>query len=153
MKNDVFIARLAHGAMVTAMATCMTPQCHTMATAAPTAELETAFNDHAIMPDEGTQQGAEKAVVTLSQAPAEWDTKMERSFRKLALEEAKGTLNASQASQLEELERWRNRLLNSQSSEEILIQIKRDRLLERMESLLREYVQFQETTGQKRATT
>jgi hypothetical protein len=75
---------------------------------------------------------------------------MEREFRKLALEEVKGTLTAGQALRLEELNRWRDRLLHPQSAEEILLQIKRDRLLERMEGLLKEYVEFQEATGKKR---
>ena len=151
MKSDVFITRVARGAVVSALATCLTPQTHT-ATAVPLVGQESAFNDRVVLPEEGTQRGSEETVVvTLKQPPTEWDPKMEREFRKLAMEEAKGMLTTEQAARLEEMERWRNVLSHPQSSEDILVQIKRDRLLEKMESLLREYVQFQEATGQKRA--
>jgi hypothetical protein len=64
---------------------------------------------------------------------------MEREFRKLALEEAKGTISKACAKRLEELNRWRNQLLHAQTAEEILLQLKRDRLPARMESLLKQY--------------
>jgi hypothetical protein len=152
MKNDVFITKLARGAVVSAMATCLAPQSHTDLHAAPAAAHELAMNDRVFKPDEGTQQDSENAVVlAVTEDPTEWDAKMEREFRKLALAEARGNLTAAQGTRLAELEQWRNRLLNGQSPEEILAQIKRDRLLEKMEALLKEYVQFQEATGQKRA--
>ncbi|MHB8519514.1 MAG: hypothetical protein ACYDH9_02035 [Limisphaerales bacterium] len=90
-------------------------------------------------------------MVTVTQPPSEWDKDMEREFRKLALEEAKGALTAEQAFRLERLSYWRNNLLCPSSSEEILLQIKRDRLLKKTEQLLKEYVEFQEATGKKRA--
>ena len=89
-------------------------------------------------------------MVTLSKSPSEWDKKMEQEFRKLALLEAKGTLSKEQAARLEQLSDWRNSLLDPPPPEEILLQIKRDRLLEKTEELLRAYVEFQEATGKKR---
>jgi hypothetical protein len=152
MRNNVFIARLAHGAVVSTMAACLMPQSHTDEATSPAVGHEAAFTDRTSTPDDGTQQGPEQVVtVTMSKAVSEWDKQMEREFRKLALEEAKGTLTAEQASRLEELNLWRDRLLNPQPAEEMLRQIKRDRLLERMEELLKEYVEFQEAAGKKRA--
>jgi len=151
MRNNVFIARLAQGAVVSTMAACLMPQSHTDEATSPAVGHEAAFTDRTSTPDDGTQQGPEQAVtVTMSEAVSEWDKQMEREFRKLALEEAKGTLTTGQASRLEELNIWRDRLLHPQSAEEILLQIKRDRLLEKMEELLKEYVEFQEAAGNKR---
>lgn len=75
---------------------------------------------------------------------------MEKEFRKLALEEAKGTITGAQVKRLEQLNQWRDRLLNPQSAEEILKQIKRDRLLARTEELLDEYVELQKPTDNTR---
>ena len=151
MRNNVFIARLAQGAVVSTMAACLMPQSHTDEATSPAVGHEAALTDRTSTPDDSTQQGPEQAVtVTMSEAVSEWDKQMEREFRKLALEEAKGTLTTGQASRLEELNIWRDRLLHPQSAEEILLQIKRDRLLEKMEELLKEYVEFQEAAGNKR---
>lgn len=149
-KNDVFVARLARGAVASTLAAFLMPQSHTEA-AAPMPAHESAFTDRIAMPEQGTQEGTDKAiVVTMGQAPTEWDKGMEREFRKLALDEAKGTLTAHQARRLEQLNCWRDRLRSPQPAEEILLQIKRDRLLARMEELLNEYVEFQEATGKAR---
>jgi len=153
MKNDVFIARLARGAAATAMAgATILPQNQIAAVTCPDAAQESAYADRAGMPEAATRGGSEEAVfLTMTLTPEEWDKKMEREFRSLALEEAKGTISEASAKRLEELNRWRNQLLHAQTAEEILLQLKRDRLLARMESLLKEYVEFQEATGQKRA--
>ena len=89
-------------------------------------------------------------MVMLSKNPTEWDKKLEQEVRKLALLEAKGTLSQEQAGRLEQLSEWRNSLLDPPPPEEILLQIRRDRLLEKTEKLLRAYVEFQEATGKKR---
>jgi len=152
MKNNVFIARLAHGAVVSTIAACVMPQSHTDQATSPAVGHESAFTDRTRTPDDGTQRGPEQVVtVPMSKAVSEWDKQMEREFRKLALAEVKGTLTAGQTLRLEQLNRWRDRLLHPQSAEEMLLQIKRDRLLERMEGLLKEYVEFQEATSKKRA--
>ncbi len=134
------------------MAACLAPQTHTEGNANPTAVYEAAvFADNATMPDGALAHGSNAAlVVTVTQRVTEWDKRMEREFRELALQEAKGTLNAENARRLEELSFVRNSLLCPPSPEEILLQIKRDRLLEKTEQLLREYVEFQEATDKKR---
>jgi len=135
------------------MVTCVTAQTNATAKPALMVGQEMACLDCVIVPSSATQGGSENSVIiTPPQMPAVWAKVMEREFRKLAQEEAQGTLTAQKAARLEELNRWRNRLLNPQSSEDILKQIKRDRLLEKMETLIREYVQFQEATDQKRAS-
>jgi len=89
-------------------------------------------------------------VLTVSQAPTEWTRKMEREFRRLALEEARGLLSSNQMARLEELSRWRNQLEQPRTTEEVLSQLKRDRLLEKIAEALREYVQFQEDADKKK---
>jgi hypothetical protein len=153
MKNDVFVARLARGAVASTMAACLVPHTHTVGNANPSGLCEAAvFAEDAMRPDGGTEENHNAAtVVTVTQRPTEWDKGMEREFRKLALEEARGAIRGEQAVRLEELSFWRNNLLCPPTSEEILLQIKRDRLLEKTEQLLKEYVEFQEATGKKRA--
>ena len=130
---------------------CLMPQSHTEAIAAPAGPYEATATDKATLPEADTyHSGSEAATVTLSKSPTEWDKKMEQEFRKLALAEARGGLSKEQAARLEELTDWRNSLLAPPSPEEILLQIKRDRLLEKTGKLLRAYVEFQEATGKKR---
>ncbi len=92
-------------------------------------------------------------MLPVSKEPLKWDDKHEQEFRKLALQEARGCLLGPQIGRLEELNRQRNLLLHPQSSEEIMTQIRKDRMLDKMNATLREYVQFQENKGRARATT
>ena len=89
--------------------------------------------------------------MTMNQTPSTWDKRLEREFRKLALEEAKGTIAGDKAGRLNQLNYWRDQLLCPLTADEILLQMKRDRLLARMESLLNEYVELQEAANQTRA--
>jgi hypothetical protein len=153
-RNDVFVARLARGAVASTLAACLMPKNHTEG--APTGQVaqEATFAQQTAIPGEGTQQGTNKAVLlTMGQARGEWDRGLEREFRKLSVGEAQGTLTAEQLSRLEQLNRWRDQLLCPQPAEEILLQIKRDRLLNRMEEVLNDYVEFQEVSGKARAAT
>ena len=128
---------------------CLMPQSHTEVIAGPVGECAAVANDSASLPED--HSGDEAAIVILPKNPTEWDKKMEQEFRKLALAEAKGTLSRERAARLEELTNWRNSLLDPPTSEETLLQIRRDRLLEKTEELLRAYVEFQEAPGKKRA--
>lgn len=154
MKNNIFVTRLAHGAAAASVAGAwLLPQRQTLAPEFPMPAQEVVCANVVTLPEEKTESADNAAMVlSFSQTPSEWDKKLEKEFRGLALAEAKGTLSGSQIQRLEELNHLRNRLLNGMTSEEISVQLKRDRLLSRMESLLREYVEFQEATGQKRAT-
>lgn len=154
MKNGVFIARLARGPVASTVAACLMPQSHTEKAASPPVAREMASTDRTSMPYQGTQEGTDRAVVlTLRQAPTDWDKRLEREFRRLALEELRGTLTAGKAKRLDDLNRWRDRLLCPQPAEEILLQIKRDRLLARTQEIIKDYVEFQEAAGKKRAAT
>jgi hypothetical protein len=151
MKSNVFVARLAGGAVASTMA-CLMPQNHTEANAGSLGGYEATATDKAILTEGDTDHSSdEAATVTMAKNPTEWDKKMEQEFRKLALGEAKGSLSREQVARLEELTDWRNSLLDPPPPEEILLQIKRDRLLEKTEELLRAYVEFQEATGKTRA--
>jgi hypothetical protein len=91
-------------------------------------------------------------VMTMTPAPSTWDKKLESEFRKLALEEAKGTIAGDEAQRLNQLNHWRDQLLCPLAADEILLQMKRDRLLTGMEILLKKYVKLQESANQARAT-
>lgn len=153
MRNDVFIARLAHGAVAAGVAGAwMLPQKQTQAPEFPLPAREVVCANLVTLPEETTETGTNSAMVlTIPQTPSEWDKRLEKEFRGLALAEAKGTLSETQGKRLEELNHLRNYLLNGMTTEEISFQLKRDRLLTRTESLLKEYVELQQATSQKRA--
>ena len=100
-----------------------------------------------------TSNASAVATVTWTKTPSKWDKRLEREFRNLALEETKGTLTNAGALRLEMLSLWRENLRCPLSSDEILLQIKHDRLLEKTEQLLKEYVEFQETAPKKGTVT
>jgi hypothetical protein len=154
MRSDVFIAKLARGAVAASVAGAwMLPQKQTEAPPPPEAAREAVYANLATVPEEATEVAANRAMVlTFTQYPTDWDKNLEREFRRLALAEAKGKLEGRENTRLEELTCWRNRLLNGQTAEEISLQLKRDRLLARMEALLKEYVEFQETSSQTGTT-
>lgn len=149
MKNNIFVARLARNAAATVMvgaAVGPTNQA-SVAVRPPAAAQEFAFPQRAVLPEESQASTRETFVLTMSQSPSEWDKKLEKEFRKLALAEASSAISAKDASRLEQLSRWRDQLLCPQTVEETMLQMKRDRLLIRMENLLQEYVELQEATA------
>lgn len=148
MKNNIFVARLARNAVATVMVSAATVPSHqaNAAVQPPAAAQEFAFPRRTIFPEEESQASA-TFVLTMSQSPSEWDKKLEKEFHKLALAEATSTISEKDASRLEQLSRWRDQTLCPQTVEETLLQMKRDRLLVRMENLLQEYVELQEATA------
>lgn len=155
MKGNVFVTKLAGGATATAMVSAaIIPTQHTLFAAAPVviAEESVVINP-AILPEAELHEGTvEPFVLTISNAPAAWNQALEREFRNLALAEANNSITSEDAMRLEKLSNWRDQLISPQTTDEILLQMKRNRLLNRMENLLREYVELQEATGQTRST-
>ena len=98
----------------------------------------------------GHSEDGGSVIVNMPEFPKEWTKPMEREFRQLALGEAKGNLTGEQMARLEALSVWRDRLSNPRPAEEVLLQLKRDRLLEKISDTLRQYVEFQESTHKKR---
>lgn len=151
MKKDIFVARLARSAAATAMVSAAVIPSHQTSDAVIPAvgAHELAFPNRTILPEVESQASLVGSfVVTVPQSPSVWDKKMEQEFRKLALSEANNTISTEGASRLEQLSRWRDQLLCPQTEDETLLQMKRDRLLVRMENLLQEYVEFQEAASQ-----
>jgi len=151
MKTNIFVTSLARSAAATAMVgAAVIPSHHTSATVIPpVAAQEMAYLNRAISPEAESHVSTKGSfALTIKQAPSVWDKKLEREFRKLALAEANSTISKEDASRLEQLSYWRDQLLCPQTVDETLLQMKRDRLLTRMENLLQEYVEFQEAAGQ-----
>jgi hypothetical protein len=151
MKNNIFVTRLARGAAATAMVGAAVIPSHqaTATVPPPVAAQELAFPNRTILPEAESQISTKGSfVVTMTQSPSVWNANLEREFRKLALAEANSTISRGDASRLDQLSRWRDQLLCPQTVDETLLQMKRDRLLVRMENLLQEYVEFQEAASQ-----
>jgi len=146
------VTHLARGMAASTLAgVSIGPQSHTAFAGLPMEPSEVALAECPKLPQETTQStGGGCVTVRLSRVPEEWGGKMEREFRALALEEAKGTLTAAQRARLEELSVWRDRLVEPRLAEEVLLQLKRDRLLEKISEALKEYVEFQAGTDNAR---
>lgn len=131
------------------------PDAHSANFVPPMASRET----HAVttgqtyVEDEGARtEGQGSTVITLRGEVSEWTPSLEREFRRLALLEATSTATADELARIEELSRWRQRLDQPRTTDEISRQLKHDRLLEMIADTLRQYVQFQEGAGRKRTT-
>ena len=151
MKRNIFVTKLARSAAATAIVGSAVIPTHqaTAAVLPPGAAQEFAFPERPILPEQEQQVSSEgNLVITMTESPSAWDKKLEREFRNLAMAEASSTISRESACRLEQLSHWRDQLLNPQTADEILLQIKRDSLLVRMENLLKEYVEFQEASGQ-----
>jgi hypothetical protein len=155
MRSNTFVTRLTRGAVASSLAVSwLVPEKHSATVAPPVVAREAVVTDQATMPSEaGHAESAGLVVVNLRETPKEWTPGMEREFRRLALDEAKGTLTADARTRLEELNLLRNRLYNPRSAEEVLLQLRRDRLLEKMSDVLRQYVEFQEGARRARSAT
>src|ERR1035437_2983043 len=152
MKNNIFTTQLARGAMASALVgVSAMPSHHTSTVAHSVAAQELTCSNRGEFPEVATRSVESGSfVMTMTPAPSTWDKKLEREFRKLALEEAKGTIARDDAQRLNRLNHWRDQLLCPLTADEILLQMKRDRLLARMESLLKEHVELQEAANQTR---
>ena len=153
MRNNRFFAQLTRTAVAsTFVAGCMTPETHSAAHDAPLVECGAAQSPFAQEPSDRSQVG-DSVIITFHSSPAEWTKGMAREFRQLALAEAKGVATDEQMQRLEQLSRWRDSLDNPRPADEVLLQLKRDRLLEKISETLRQYVEFQQAAGKKRPTT
>jgi hypothetical protein len=152
-KKNIFVAKLARNAAATVMVgACVLPTGRT-ASANPQPAQEFMVPSNTIYPSADFQVASTAGSMVLRmppQAPLAWDRKLEKEFRALALLEAKNEISSNAARRLEQLSTWRDELESPITTEETLLQIKRDRLISRMENLLQEYVEFQEAADHAR---
>ncbi len=152
MPSNTFIARLSRGAVASTIAVgCLVPESHSVMSDAAVLIHEIAMPEQTFVPEmAGHSEDGGSVIVNMPESPKEWTKPMEREFRQLALGEATGKLTSEQMTRLESLSVWRERLSNPRPAEEVLLQLKRDRLLEKISDTLRQYVEFQESTHKKR---
>ena len=105
-------------------------------------------------PGENPVESIKDGVLTMiiDESDREWTKSMEREFRALALLEARDALTREQARRLGALSQLRDRFLNPRTPEDVLIQVRRDRLLEKISENLQQYVKFQEDASRSRRT-
>jgi hypothetical protein len=153
--KDTFVARFARHALASTVAgTCFVPKDYVAMAAPQPISGEVAFFDNATLTGDASYSNEKGSrIISWKQAPEDWTPNMEKEFRSLALEEAKGVLSPSHAARLEELSHWRDILQSPCSADETLLQIRRDRILEKISATLEEYVEFHQATGKKRAST
>lgn len=155
MKSNTFVTRMASGAVAsTVVGACFLPQSHSAPASLAFMPVDVVLADRMPAPEQTSETGPSGSVtVAMTTSPEEWTKQMEREFRQLALREAEGDLTAAQVGRLEHLSAWRDRLVEPRSTEEVLQQLRRDRLLEKIADALKEYVEFQQGTDKARPAT
>lgn len=88
--------------------------------------------------------------IVVKDIPTEWSKTLEKEFRSLAAEEARGTIDRKSAVRLGQLDSWRERLLVPRDADEILFQMKRDNMLEKMSKTFQDYVQYKQGASHQR---
>jgi hypothetical protein len=147
MNKNVFVAHLTRGVVATALAVSRRSGYASDQPSIPNIGIQHASGIRSLplqtVGDSGT------TAVTL-RYPVEWNPQLEKEFRILARAEAVGKLSAYELARLGFLNKLRDRLRNPPSPDNILAQIRHDRLLDQMQKVLSEYVEFRETQDQKR---
>lgn len=144
---------MAKGVASTIAGACLVPQSHSAQPSVALEHADAALVDMLPVSQQGFKStGSDSFLVPAGEAAAEWTSAMEKEFRKLALEELKGTITPKEVARLEELTTMRNRLQDPLTAEEMLMQIRRDRVLEKMADALDQYVKFHQSANQKRPT-
>lgn len=81
----------------------------------------------------------------------EWTPALEKEFRILAAQEAAGALTGKALGRLNELNFLRDTLKTPRTPAEILLQMQRDKVIDKLSEALEEYVEFQKTSHQASA--
>jgi hypothetical protein len=147
-KHEAIVARLARGATTASLAACLIPQTHTVGERIQSHPQEVPFTTVGFLPMSETLAGTGSGLsISVLEDLKEWNKRLEKEFRGLALLEAKGTISVDESKRLNWLSRQRDRLVCPQTAEEYMLQRKRDRLLAKTAELLNEYVEFQRRAG------
>ncbi len=152
MSSSTFVTRLKRGAFHSAMAGfCVVPREYAEANATAGMEGEQPIASEVQLTMANIQErAAANLSITLTEEPKEWTQETEREFRHLALLEARRTVSEEQLSRLERLSLLRDRLDSPRSVEDILRQLKHDRVLQKMAEALKDYVEFRQDANKKR---
>jgi hypothetical protein len=149
-KENTFAARIAKNAVVTATAGAFVLPHHGVVDTKLFPRGEAGVVEHANVLKNAIYSTAKPTVYVPSNPPPdEWTPKLEKEFRALALQEVKGTLAAESRARLDELNWIRDTLQNPRPTEEILLQLRRDRVLDKITEALEEYAEFYESANQK----
>jgi hypothetical protein len=154
MKSNVFVARMARNAVLSTLAgVCLMPQAHVGLLPQPLKATDTTTPGGNRFEEPETITSSANVIVSIPQNPKEWTKANEKEFRALTLKEATGAITRGEMRRLNWLSRTRDHCLSPLSTEEVLLQIRRDRILEKLADVLQEYVEFNRSTGQKGTTT
>jgi hypothetical protein len=97
---------------------------------------------HDLVVDTQSFESDSKYNVQVADIPEEWTKKMERRFNQLIEMEALGTLKKDEASEASRLIHHRRILMNSRTSEEILLEQQQNLATMRLLKALEEYARF-----------
>jgi hypothetical protein len=150
MKSNVLVRQIARKTALTSLAgVCLMPQDHGGIASQPLLVTQSATTDANRFQEPRTITRSDNVTLTFRQTSKEWTKTDEKEFKRLALKEVTGNISDKELRSLNMLSWARDHQLNPLSAEEILLQIRRDRILEKMAAILEDYVEFTESTGNK----
>jgi hypothetical protein len=142
MKNKIFVEAFSRSAVVSAIVTSYVSSATAVVSteiATPAAYVTEQTSLH--QPTSNAQSSQQPGVVLQSEIGT-WNKKLQREFRKLMLEEAKGSITTDQLERLDRLSAWRRRFESPRTGNEILLEIRQRRMIEKLLETLAEYVEF-----------
>ena len=152
MSNKLLV-KLARGTAASLAVSCLAPQRQPAIGAVSVVGFAPAAQDSFFTRTLGGGSTSKPITVAVRNSPTAWSKALDREFRSLALEEAKGSITRDGTARLKQLDGWRENLVNPRSADEILHQLQRDSILEKMSKTFEEYVQFKQGANRKRFAT
>jgi microcompartment protein CcmL/EutN len=150
MKSNVFVRKFARKAAFTSLAgVCLVPQGHVGVISQSLSATESATTEGNRFQAPRTITRSENVTLSFHPSSREWSKADEKEFKHLALREATEDITQEEMKRLNRLSSLRDHNSNPLSAEEVLLQIRRDRILERMAEVLHDYVEFTQSTGNK----
>lgn len=154
MSNNKLLVTFARGTAASLAVGCLVPNNQpAIGDANPEIEFASLAEHPVLAPVLDDSLSTRSATITLTEVPKKWTVALNREFRSLALEEAQGTISQENVTRLKQLEALRERLVAPRTSEEILLQLQRDRMLEQFSKTLEDYVRFKASAHRPRSKT
>lgn len=150
MKSKKFSARFTRNAVATTLASvCLMPQIPARDVLQDHGNAKAAAPGGNLFQNPKTFTTSGNVTLTISPSEIEWTKANEKEFRRLAIKEATQNLTPDEMRRLNWLSGVRDRNSNPATAEEVLLQIRRDRIVEKLAEVLKDYVQFIEGANTK----
>jgi hypothetical protein len=152
MSDNKLLVTFARGTAASLAVGCLVPNNQpAINDAIPAIEFASLAEQPVLAPMLADSSSTGPASFTVKDFPKAWSNALDKEFRLLALEEARGEISEKGAARLKLLDAWRERLVEPRTADEISLQLKRDRILEQFSKTFEDYVRFKEGARRQRS--